>query len=151
MPELLIRDVHADDHDEWVQLYAGYRAFYRLAPDHAAVDTTFSWVVTHEHTLRGLVAVGGDGALVALANLRVVARPSTAKTALYLDDLFTVPAARGLGAGAALLARAARLAAEDGQVLVRWITASDNTTARRLYDQHATATSWVTYDMPPAD
>ena len=150
MPELVIRDVHADDHDEWVRLYAGYREFYRYAPDADAVDTTFAWVTTHAHTLRGLVAVGSDGQLVALANLRVVPRPSAAATALYLDDLFTAPAARGLGAGAALLGRAAELAAEGGHVLVRWITASDNATARNLYDRHATATSWITYDMPPA-
>jgi len=32
---------------------------------------------------------------------------------------------------------------------VRWITAGDNATARRLYDAVATATPWVTYDMGP--
>jgi len=150
MPELLIRDVHADDHDEWVQLYAGYREFYRLDPDPAAVDTTFSWVTTGEHALRGLVAVDSSGRLVAFANLRVFAQPSAGRTALFLDDLFTAPGARGLGAGAALLARAAELAAEGGHVVVRWLTASDNSTARSLYDRVATVTPYVTYDMPPA-
>jgi hypothetical protein len=28
--------------------------------------------------------------------------------------------------------------------VVRWITAGDNSTARRVYDAHATATPWVT-------
>ena len=35
--------------------------------------------------------------------------------------------------------------------MLKWITASDNATARRLYDAHATATPWVTYDMKPSD
>ena len=48
------------------------------------------------------------------------------------------------------LLRAAReRAAAEGANVVRWITAADNTTARSLYDQVATATSWVTYDMKP--
>ncbi|MBW4033811.1 MAG: GNAT family N-acetyltransferase [Acidobacteria bacterium] len=149
MPDLLIRDVQSSDRDEWATLYAGYREFYRLDPDSAIVDTVWTWIATGEHTMRGLVAVDARGAVVALANLHTVARPSMGVTALYLDDLFTAPTARGRGAGAALLARAAELAAEGGHALVRWITASDNATARRLYDQHATATSWVTYDMPP--
>jgi GNAT superfamily N-acetyltransferase len=149
MPDLLIRDVQSSDHDEWATLYAGYREFYRLAPDPAIVETVWSWLITGEHTMRGLLALDETGTVVALANLHTVARPSMGVTALYLDDLFTAPAARGRGAGAALLARAAELATEGGHALVRWITASDNATARRLYDQHAAATSWVTYDMPP--
>ncbi len=64
-------------------------------------------------------------------------------------DLFTAPPARGGGAGAALLDAAARLAADRGASVVRWITAADNATARALYDQHARATPWVTYDMAP--
>jgi GNAT superfamily N-acetyltransferase len=150
MPELHIRDVTVADHHAWAALYAGYREFYRLAPDPAVVEVVWGWVTTGQHTMRSLVAVDEAGEIVAIANLHVIARPSTASTALYLDDLFTAPAARGRGAGAALLARAAELASENGHAMVRWITASDNETARRLYDQHATATHWVTYDMPPS-
>jgi GNAT superfamily N-acetyltransferase len=148
MSHVLIRDVQVADHAEWVVLYAGYREFYRMAPDPVVVETTWTWVVTGQHAMRGLVAVGENGELLALANLREFARPSVARMGLYLDDLFTAPAARGRGAGAALLARAAEFAAEQGAVVVRWITASDNLTARRLYDQHATLTPFVTYDIP---
>jgi hypothetical protein len=37
----------------------------------------------------------------------------------------------------------------DLATVVRWITAGDNRPARSVYDAHATATPWVTYDMPP--
>ena len=69
---------------------------------------------------------------------------------LYLDDLFTSPAARGRGAAGALLEDAAVRAGERGGSVVRWITAADNKTARSVYDAHAVATPWVTYDMTPA-
>ena len=35
--------------------------------------------------------------------------------------------------------------------VVRWITAEDNYRARGLYDKVAQRTSWLTYDMAPAD
>jgi hypothetical protein len=41
------------------------------------------------------------------------------------------------------------LAKERGWGVVTWITADDNTVARRLYDRVATAQRWVTYDMEP--
>ncbi|WP_235438754.1 hypothetical protein [Streptomyces yangpuensis] len=41
------------------------------------------------------------------------------------------------------------LAAERGWSVVRWITADDNHRARAKYDQVATRTMWVTYDMAP--
>ena len=145
---ILVRRVAASDQDQWAELYAGYRAFYRLPEDASVVASTWSWVLGEEFQMFGLVAESG-GRLVGLANLRWFARPSAGRIVLYLDDLFTAPEARGSGAGTALLAAASRIAAERDAQVVRWITASDNATARRLYDQVATATHWVTYDMAP--
>ncbi|QJU52791.1 GNAT family N-acetyltransferase [Herbiconiux sp. KACC 21604] len=147
---ITIRAVRPDDEASWAELYAGYRAFYGLAEDPASVTTTWEWVRDSEHGLFGLVAVDESDRLVALANLRWFARPSTATIGLYLDDLFTAPEARGTGAATALLREAAERAGEGGGSVVRWITATDNATARRLYDAHAVATPWVTYDMKPA-
>mgnify|MGYP002718373115 CR=1 FL=1 len=50
-----------------------------------------------------------------------------------------------------LLAELARIAADRGWTLTRWITRDDNYRARGLYDQVAARTDWITYDMPPAD
>lgn len=145
-----VRRVTAADEQQWTRLFGLYRAFYHLPEDRDATATTWQWVVGEQHGLTGLVAVDHDGALLGLANLRSFARPSTATVGLFLDDLFTDPAARRSGVGEALLRAAADLAAQRGAGVVRWITATDNASARSLYDQHATATPWVTYDMPPA-
>jgi GNAT superfamily N-acetyltransferase len=144
-----VRPVRPDDEQRWSELYAGYRDFYRLPQDAAAVATTWGWVIAGQHGLRGLVAVDGTDRPIALANLRVFARPSSASIGLYLDDLFTDPEVRGTGAGSALIDRAAGIAAEEGLSVVRWITADDNAVARRVYDRLATATAWVTYDRRP--
>ena len=148
--DLEVRRVTRSDEHRWAELFAGYRDFYRLGTDSTAVARTWEWVVGEQHGLTGLVAVSTDGTLLGLANLRSFARPSTGTIGLYLDDLFADPVARRRGVGAALLGAAADLAAQRGATVVRWITDGENATARSLYDRHATATPWVTYDMPPA-
>lgn len=146
---ITIRPVEPDDETAWAELYAGYRRFYHLVEDPASVAKTWEWVRDGEHGLVGLVVVDESDRLVALANLRWFARPSSATIGLYLDDLFTAPEARGTGAASALLKEAAARAGQGEGSVVRWITAADNVTARSVYDSFAVATSWVTYDMKP--
>ena len=146
----LVRDIEAGDAGSWTRLYNDYRSFYEIAADDDAVATTWAWMLSGQHGLRGIVAVDQGGEVVALANLRLFARPSVGTMGLYLDDLFTLPSSRGTGAASALLVRAAEIAAEEGANVVRWITASDNVKARSVYDAHAIATPWVTYDMKPS-
>ncbi len=148
-PAPTVRRVTADDAPQWARLYAAYREFYAMPAEPGVVATAWSWVLGEQHGMTGLVATAPDGTLLGLANLRTFARPTTGTMGLYLDDLFTDPSARRTGAGGALLEAAAALAAQRGASVVRWITATDNTTARAVYDTHATATPWVTYDMAP--
>lgn len=147
--EVVTRAVTRTDHAQWSRLYRGYRDFYRQAEDQQAIDTVWSWLLDSEHETRGLVAER-DGALVALAHFRTFARPLSASHGLFLDDLFTAPEARGSGAATMLLDHLSTIARDEGATVVRWITAEDNATARRLYDQQASVTPWVTYDLAPA-
>lgn len=146
---LTVRPVTATDQEAWTGLYRGYREFYRLTPDDEVVQRTWRWVLGGEHELAGLVAVDGD-AVLGFANIRRFARPSTGTMGIFLDDLYTTPEARGRGVATALLTRIAEIAHDSEASVVRWITADTNATARRLYDQVASKTSWLTYDMPPA-
>lgn len=145
-----IRPLRADDRAEWAALYRQYRDFYRQEPDDRVIETTWRWLIEREHGLDGLVATDATGALAGLAHIRPFARPSSASIGIFLDDLFTAPAARGQGVASALLAHIAQRATDAGASTVRWITATDNATARSLYDRVATETAWVTYDMAPA-
>ncbi|WP_051845012.1 GNAT family N-acetyltransferase [Streptomyces globisporus] len=82
----------------------------------------------------GPLAEAGDGRLVGLARFRPFARPLSASVGGRLDDLFVEPADRGSGVAHLLLDALRGIGAER---------------ARSTYDQVATRTMWITYDMAP--
>ena len=87
------------------------------------------------------------GKLIGLAHVREFYRPVAGEVALYLDDLYVHPDARGQGVGTALIEHLRELAKSRHLKTVRWITAEDNETARRVYDKVASKTEFVTYDL----
>lgn len=141
------RPVQAD-RPAWDRLYAGYADFYGVMQTPAMRDLVWSWIQDPAHGTEALVAEGDRG-LVGLAHFRAFARPLSATTGGFLDDLFVAPEARGSGAAEALIRAIAEQARQRGWSVIRWISAEDNTRARRLYDRLARATPWVTYDMTP--
>ena len=143
---LIIRAVAASDKADWERLYAGYAAFYKVEQTEAMRAVVWGWLSDPAHATEGLVAER-DGALIGLAHFRAFARPLSASTGGYLDDLFVDPEARGAGAAAALLAAVQAAGAARGWTVIRWITAEDNTRARAVYDRLADQTTWVTYDI----
>lgn len=147
---LSVRPISPHDEQIWTQLFADYRASSGAADDPQIVANAWGWVLRGEHALMGIVAVDETDTPVALANLRWFARADEGDLALWVDGLYTRPEARGQGAARALLREAAAIAAEGDATVVRWMTADDNTTARRLYDRLATQTRWVTYAMESA-
>ena len=141
-----IRAMDAADFDAWSRLYAGYAAFYGVAQTEAMRRTVWSWLHDKNHQTCGLVAEQA-GKLVGLAHFRAFARPLSATTGGFLDDLFVDPDARGSGAARALLDAVADHGRAQGWSVIRWITAEDNYRARGLYDQVADRTKWLTYDI----
>lgn len=146
-----VRRVTAQDEQAWRELYRAYREFYEVPDDESALDTVWSWVLDPAHEVEAWVAVDASGAVGGLAHVRRFARPLAAATGLYLDDLVTHPDRRREGVATAVLEHLQRYAAAEGLAVVRWITATENARARALYDAHAVATPWVTYDMAPAE
>lgn len=111
----------------------------------------WSWIRDPHHEVHCLLADNGNGVIAGLAHYRAFARTLTASTGCFLDDLFIDPPHRGTGAADALLLELRRLAHANRWSVVRWITAHDNARAIAKYDQLATQTRWLTYDMPPAN
>jgi GNAT superfamily N-acetyltransferase len=141
-----VRPVAQSDRAEWDVLYAGYAAFYGTSQTPQMRDTVWSWLMDPAHTTNGLVAEHG-GRLIGLAHFRPYARPLSATTGGFLDDLFVDTGARGSGAAAALMKELSAIGTANGWSVIRWITAENNYRARGLYDQIATRTPWVTYDI----
>lgn len=145
-----IRAVQSGDRTAWGDLYKGYAAFYGVAQTEEMRDRVWAWLMDADHEVNGLVAEV-NGTLAGLAHFRPFARPLAAGTGGFLDDLFVNPDARGLKLGEALISAVQAEGRERGWGVVRWITADDNYRARGLYDQIATRTGWVTYDLDVDD
>lgn len=68
---------------------------------------------------------------------------------LYLEDLFVTPAARGLGAGKALLQHLARVAVAEGCGRFEWSVLDWNTPAIRFYESLGAEplSEWIGYRL----
>ncbi|GAA1260056.1 GNAT family N-acetyltransferase [Kitasatospora nipponensis] len=148
-PAWRVRRPVAGDFAAWRDLFRQYGEFYRVEMPEERFALVWSWIGDPAHEVECLLVVDAADRPVGLAHVRPFARPLAGAVGGYLDDLFVDPAARGGGAVDALLAELRALAAERGWNTVRWITADDNHRARAKYDQVATRTMFVTYDMPP--
>jgi GNAT superfamily N-acetyltransferase len=144
---ITIRPVEQHDRARWNALYQGYAEFYKVTQTDAMRDTVWSWLFDEAHETEGLVAVDDKGALIGLTHFRPFARPLSATTGGFLDDLFVTPASRGSGAARLLIEAVAQVGKQRGWSVIRWITAEDNYRARSLYDKVADKTKWATYDI----
>ena len=141
----LIRAVREGDRADWTRLWAGYLDFYRTSLPQGAYDSLFA----------RLLAPGADGPFGLLAEVN--GRPAglvhflfhahcwRPEGAVYLQDLFTDPAARGRGVGRALIEAVYAAADAAGRPYVYWLTQSGNSTARVLYDRIGAATDFIRY------
>ncbi|WP_022704826.1 GNAT family N-acetyltransferase [Pseudorhodobacter ferrugineus] len=143
---LTIRPPMPADRTTWDMLYQSYATFYNVAQTPAMRDTVWSWLMDDANPVRGLVAEGSAG-LVGLAHFRPFARPLSASTGGFLDDLFVAPAGRGQGVADALIGALRDHGRAQGWTVIRWITADDNYRARAVYDRLADKTKWATYDI----
>jgi GNAT superfamily N-acetyltransferase len=68
---------------------------------------------------------------------------------LYLEDLFVRPAARGLGAGKALLAHLARRCVSEGLCRIQWAVLDWNAPSIAFYDSLGASarTEWITRQL----
>ena len=139
--------VEAEHRAAWEVLYGGYAAFYRIDQTPRMRETVWNWLSDPTHEVEGLVALDQRGNVIGLAHFRPFARPLSATTGGFLDDLFVSPDARGSGAAQALIRTVAEIGRERGWSVIRWITADDNYRARAAYDRLAERTKWVTYDI----
>ncbi len=130
----------------WEELYAGYAAFYKVAQTPEMRATVWGWLMDPAHEVKGLAALQ-EGRMVGLIHYRPFARPLRANTAIFADDLFVDPAARGGRVADALLLAVSEIARKQGHSVVRWLTADNNYRARGVYDRIGTRTMWITYEI----
>ncbi|ACM25042.1 GNAT family N-acetyltransferase [Agrobacterium rhizogenes] len=149
MPNLpMIRPVARKDFDQWLLLWEGYNAFYgrsgatALAPE--ITQMTWARFFDAYEPMHALIAEN-EGQLVGLTHYLFHRSTTAIQPSCYLQDLFTLEAARGKGVGKALIGEVYERAAEAGAARVYWQTHETNLAAMKLYDQVAERSGFVVY------
>jgi GNAT superfamily N-acetyltransferase len=86
-----------------------------------------------------------SGQLLGLAHFLFHRTTTSIESICYLQDLFTVEAARGKGVGRALIEEVYQYAKRAGCSRVYWHTHETNATAMRLYDKVAEKSGFLVY------
>lgn len=146
VPDLTtIAPLRPQDRPAWEALARGYKAFYKTPTSAQAFATAWQRLQAGDG-VHGLAAFA-DGTLVGIAHY-LFHTSVWAPTACYLQDLYTLPEARGRGVGRALIEAVADAARARGAARYYWLTQHDNAVARRLYDQVAAWHGFIRYDYP---
>ena len=141
-----VRPLGDKDFFPWLGLFEGYSEFYKSDLTDEKALRVWSWIIDKNHDLDGAVAVDENGDFVGFTLYRAVPRTLSGDVGLFVDDLFVAPDARDTGIGRALMDFAKEYAKAHNYSSLQWVTAADNKTAQKLYDEVGTRTSWVTYE-----
>ncbi|TFL19812.1 GNAT family N-acetyltransferase [Jannaschia formosa] len=143
---IALRPVARADRQAWGALWQAYLAFYETTLPDATYETAFERLLSEDPaTFRGLIAWQDE---TALGLVHWVRHPHLWRPegVIYLQDLYTVPEARGRGVARRLM-EAVYAAADDlGCPRVYWLTQEGNATARRLYDRIGRRTDFLRYE-----
>ncbi|MGH6925452.1 MAG: GNAT family N-acetyltransferase [Propylenella sp.] len=140
-----IRRLEPDDREAWLPLWQGYLDFYETSVPDDVTGETWRRIADPVGPIHGLGAFDATGRLVGFVHYLFHAVTWSASDRCYLEDLFVSADVRGTSAGRALIEAVYRAADEAGADQVYWLTAHDNTTARRLYDGVGRLTPFVKY------
>ncbi|MGJ7509447.1 N-acetyltransferase family protein [Variovorax sp. GT1P44] len=149
MPEqFIIRPAVEGDFAAWLPLWDGYNAFYgrsgATALPAGVTRTTWSRFLDDNEPMHALMAEGPSG-LLGLAHFLFHRSTNQLGRSCYLQDLFTVEAARGKGVARALIDEVYRRAKAAGAARVYWQTHETNAVAMALYDKVAEKSGFVVY------
>lgn len=148
---LSIRPIKAGDKPAWTELWRQYLEFYDTVLPEDVYDATFARICDPDKKDQcGLIAVL-DGKPVAIVHYLFHAHNWKIEQVCYLQDLYALPEARGLGVGRKLIESVYEVAEAEGRPSVYWLTQELNTTARQLYDRVGKLTGFVKYsraDLP---
>ncbi|WP_363318016.1 GNAT family N-acetyltransferase [Parvibaculum sp.] len=140
------RPFAAADRAAWDVMWAAYLAFYETSLPPETSDDTWARFLAPAPGHIGLIAES-DGAPLGFAHAILHAGTWSPKPVCYLEDLYVNEAARGRGAGRALIEALAARGRAEGWLRLYWQTDTGNATARALYDKLGKTRNWVRYDL----
>jgi GNAT superfamily N-acetyltransferase len=144
---IVVRPLAKSDHDAWLPLWKGYQAFYKATiPDDVSAVT---WERFHDpnEPMFALGAFEGEE-LLGITHYLFHRTCWAVGNTCYLQDLFTVDAARGKGVGRALIEAVYTAAKLEGCQRVYWQTHETNAVAQVLYNDIAERSGFIVYRKP---
>lgn len=120
MSDIIIRAAQADDIDTIQAFILALADYERLAHEVKADRETLARYLFGERPMAEVLIAEADGAAVGFALFFHNFSTFEGRPGLYLEDLFVLPEARGLGAGKALLSSLAALAIERDCARLEW-------------------------------
>jgi GNAT superfamily N-acetyltransferase len=140
-----IQPLKPDDRVAWELLARGYKEFYKTPTTDAEYAAAWSRLLAQDG-VHGLAA-RVDGRLVGIAHY-LFHTSVWASSNCYLQDLFTLHAARGKGVARALIEAVAAQARERKAARYYWLTQEHNAVARVLYNKVGKYQGFIRYDYP---
>ena len=144
---VLIRPLELADRDAWEPLWKGYLNFYKTTLPPEQFDLTWSRFQDLAEPMHALGAFEGE-TMLGIVHYVYHRTCWTPGATCYLQDLFTVDAARGKGVGRALIEAVYAAAKIEGASRVYWQTHETNATAMVLYNKVAERSGFLVYRMP---
>ncbi|MEM6534439.1 MAG: GNAT family N-acetyltransferase [Pseudomonadota bacterium] len=142
---LIIKPLMAADELVWRALWTEYLTFYNSAVDEAVYASTFRRLLTEGDDEPSALLAWDGAAAVGLVHYLFHRHCWRVENVCYLQDLYAVSSARGMGVGRALIEAVYAAADTAGCPTVYWTTAHDNAQARRLYDRIGEVTPFIKY------
>ena len=142
-----VEALNKSDKDKWSELYYGYAGFYEMEMNQGILDTVWSWIHSSEVKFYSIGVKSSENELIGFMHYREMPSPLRGKLVGFLDDLFVQPDYRGTGAVQLLFGELKIQSKKNDWPYVRWITATDNSRARKVYNQISKPIDFVTYQM----
>ncbi|CAM8672999.1 GNAT family N-acetyltransferase [Sphingobium sp.] len=133
MTDIIIRDAQADDIGTIHDFILALADYERLAHAVKADRVTLARYLFGPRPMAEVLIAEHEGRAVGFALFFHNFSTFEARPGVYLEDLFVLPDARGLGAGKALLARLAALAIERDCARLEWSVLDWNEPAIAFY------------------
>ena len=147
MTSLVVRLAREADKAQWEVLWKGYQDFYNTNLDHVTESLWQRLLGDNPQDPICLIAEQDD-TILGFTHYLFHGTSWSDKQRIYLNDLFTVPEARGKGVGRALIEAVYTAADEADAETVYWLTQDFNEAGRALYDKVARLTPFIKYNRP---
>ena len=139
-----IRPLNQDDFAQWLPLWQAYQAFYKVSISEEVTAKTWSRFFEELVPMQAFVAEE-KGTLIGMVHYIHHYSTWTEGPYVYLQDLFTAPAARGKGVATKLITAVYDKAQQTGAARVYWLTHESNESAISLYRKVADQSGFIQF------